>query len=227
MSNISPIAEPKYEPIVQSKEDLEVAEILQNIVADTTTRVFTTIKENEIPPLDLSNIMPKPSSQDYHLDPNTLLKHSLLDLITKVISDHELQKKYEFPIDAKYIACLKQITEKHPNYFGSFESSLFGIVKDGRISVADFPEIVKMVMELYTILYSVHPKDLVDMCAGVLKTVFFIAVKEKVIVVENENEVIGAFDSFIDSVVELLKMHIQLSGNWNNVTCNFRQMFGL
>jgi hypothetical protein len=63
------------------------------------------------------------------------------------------------------------------------------------------------------------------MCANVLKTVFFIAVKEKVIVVENENDVIAAFDSFIDSIVELLKMHIQLSGGWDNITCNFRKLF--
>jgi len=103
---------------------------------------------------------------------------------------------------------------------------LLAIVKDGRISSADFPEIVKMVMELYTILYSINPHDIVDMCANVLKTVFFIAVKEKIIVVENENEVIGAFDNFIDSIVELLKMHIQLSGSWNTLTCNFRQLFG-
>uniref|UniRef100_A0A6C0JZQ6 Uncharacterized protein n=1 Tax=viral metagenome TaxID=1070528 RepID=A0A6C0JZQ6_9ZZZZ len=256
MYSFDPIAEPKYkevsgacvgrppfsilcskeenEPVAQSKEDLEVAEILSNIVenvsanADETTRFFTTVKENEISTVDMniSNDLPKPSSQDYPLDSNTILKHTLLDLITKVVSDHDLQKKYEFPIDSKYIDCLKQITEKHPNYFGAFESSLMSIAKDGRISVADFPEIVKMVMELYTILYSLHPKDLVDMCAGVLKTVFFIAVKEKVIVVENENEVIGAFDNFIDSIVELLKMHIQLYGSWNNITCNFRQLFG-
>jgi hypothetical protein len=227
MSSIT--AEPKYEPVEKSasKEDLEVAEILTTIVEnmDTPPRVFSTIKESEIPQLDLSNIVPKPSSQDYPLDPSSLLNHTLLDLITKMVSDHELQKKYELPIDARYIECLKQITEKHPNYFASFESSLMAIVKDGRISVADFPEIVKMVMELYIVLHSVHPKDIVDMCANVLKTVFFIAVKEKVIVVENENDVIAAFDSFIDSIVELLKMHIQLSGGWDNITCNFRKLF--
>jgi hypothetical protein len=228
MSNITTIAEPKYETVA-SNEDLEVAEILNKIVEDTTNidRVFSTIKETEILDLDLSNNTTKSSSQDHLLDPTTLLQTTLLDLITKMVSDHELQKKYELPIDARYIECLKQITEKHPNYFASFESALFGIVKDGRISTADFPEIVKMVMELYIVLHSVHPKDIVDMCANVLKTMFFIAVKEKIIVVENENEVIGAFDNFIDSVVELLKMHSQLSESWNTITCNFRQMFGL
>ena len=227
----------EFEPVEKSasKEDLEVAEILTTIVENTAdnTRVFSTFKESEIPHLDLSNIvnisgdnLPKPSSPDNPLDPTTLLQTTLLDLITKMVSDHELQKKYELPIDAKYIECLKQITEKHPNYFESFESSLSSIVQDGRISVADFPEIVKMVIELYTVLYSVHPKDIVDMCAGVLKTVFFIAVKEKLIVVENENDVIAAFDNFIDSIVDLLKMHIQLSGGWETITCNFGKLFG-
>jgi hypothetical protein len=233
MSSSDIIAEAKYEEVAQSKDDLEVAEIMTNIVettVDENTRVFNTMKDHELLTIsmdtDLSNNIPNPSSQDYPLDPSSLLRKNLLDLIIKVVSDHDLQKKYEFPIDAKYIECLKQITEKHPNYFASFEASLLAIVKDGRISVADFPEIVKMVMELYTILYSLHPNDLVDMCAGVLKTVFFIAVKEKIIVVDNENEVIGAFDNFIDSIVELLKMHIQLYGSWNNITCNFRQLFG-
>lgn len=219
-----------------SDVDLEVAEILSKIVEDTTanmvsdSRVFSTIKESELslihPDADTSNNPAKPSPQDHPLDPTTLLQTTLLDLITKMVSDHEVQKKYELPIDAKYIECLKQITEKHPNYFASFESALFGIVKDGRISVADFPEIVKMVMELYIVLHSVHPKDIVDMCSNVLKTVFFIAVKEKIIVVENENDVIVAFDSFIDSIVELLKMHIQLSVGWDTVTCNFGKLFG-
>jgi hypothetical protein len=225
------MSEPKYQPVEKSasKEDLEVAEILTTIVENTAdnTRVFTTIKESEIPDIDLSNNVPKPSSQDYPLDPSTLLHTTLFDLITKMVSDHELQKKYELPIDARYIECLKQITEKNPNYFASVEASLMAIVKDGRISTADFPEIVKMVMELYIVLHSLQPDDIVDMCANVLKTVFFIAVKEKVIVVENENDVIGAFDNFIDSIVELLKMHIQLSGSWDTITCNFRRMCGL
>jgi hypothetical protein len=254
MSSSDITAEAKYEEIVQSKDDLEVAEILTNIVenVDETTRFFNTVKDHELHTIanDLpegaevvrensvehsskendmdihsSNNVPTLSSHDYPLDPNSLVHFTLLDLIIKVVSDHELQKKYEFPIDAKYIECLKQIVEKHPNYFGSFEKSLMAIVKDGRISVSDFPEIVRMVMELYTILYSINPHDLVDMCAGVLKTVFFIAVKEKIIVVDNENEVIGAFDNSIDSIVELLKMHIQLYGGWNKVTCNFKKLF--
>jgi hypothetical protein len=226
------IADSKYEPVAQSmsKEDLEVAEILTTIVetasADESTRIFTTVKETEIQTIDPLDI-PKPNSPDFPLEPSSLLQTTLLDLITKMVSDHELQKKYELPIDARYIECLKQITEKNPNYFASVESTLLSIVKDGRISTADFPEIVKMVMELYIVLHSLHPDDLVDMCANILKTVFFIAVKEKVIVVENENEVIGAFDNFIDSIVELLKMHMQLSGGWDTITCNFRQMCGL
>jgi hypothetical protein len=223
-------AEPKYQALEESasKEDLEVAEILTTIVENTAenTRSFSTIKESEIPQLDSSTIVPKPFSPDHPLDPTTLIQTTLLDLITKMVSDHELQKKHELPVDARYIECLKQITEKQPKYFASFETSLLSIVKDGSISVADFPEIVKMVMELYIVLYSVHPKDIVDMCSNILKTVFVIAVKERVIVAENENEVIADFDNFIDSIVELLKMHIQLSGGWDTVTCNFGKLFG-
>lgn len=231
MSSPVMIVEPKYVSVAQSKEDLEVVEINNNVenIYDESNRIFLTINENEIPTvgmdIDVSNNPPKSNSPDYPLDPNSLVRITLLDLITKIVSDHELQKKYELLIDVRYIECLKQITEKHPNYFASFEASLLAIVKDGRISTADFPEIVKMVMELYTILYYVQPKDIVDMCANVLKTVFFIAIKEQIIVVKSENEVIGAFDNFIDSIVELLKMHIQLSGNWNNITCNFSRLF--
>jgi len=179
--------------------------------------------------------VPNQSSQDYPLEPNSLnilsrektpiLQVSLLDLITNIISDRELQKKYEFPIDAKYIDCLKQIIENHPKYFGSVESALYVIVKDGRISIADLPEIVQIVLDLYVILYSIHPKDLADMCAGILKTIFYIAVKGRVIVVERENEIIWAFDSFIDSITELLKMNTKIHGTWNNITCCFSKLF--
>ena len=184
----------------------------------------------------LMNNVPNQSSQDYPLEPNSpniilpreetpILQVSLLDLITNLVSDRELQKKYEFPIDAKYIDCLKQIVENHPKYFGSVESALYVIVKDGRISIADLPEIVQIVLDLYVILYSIHPKDLADMCAGILKTIFYIAVKGRVIVVERENEIIWAFDSFIDSITELLKMNTKIHGTWNNITCGFSRLF--
>jgi hypothetical protein len=184
----------------------------------------------------LMDNVPNQSSQDYPLEPNStniilpreetpILQVSLLDLITNLVSDRELQKKYEFPIDAKYIDCLKQIVENHPKYFGSVESALYVIVKDGRISIADLPEIVQIVLDLYVILYSIHPKDLADMCAGILKTVFYIAVKGRVIVVEHENEIIWAFDSFIDSITELLKMNTKIHGTWNNITCGFSRLF--
>ena len=58
-----------------------------------------------------------------------------------------------------------------------------------------------------------------------MKTVFYIAVKGRVIVVEHENEIIWAFDSFIDSIAELLKTQIQLHGTWNNITCGFSRLF--
>ena len=184
----------------------------------------------------LMDNVPNQSSQDYPLEPNSpniilpreetpILQVSLLDLIKNLVSDRELQKKYEFPIDAKYIDCLKQIVENHPKYFGSVEFALYVIVKDGRISIADLPEIVQIVLDLYVILYSIHPKDLADMCAGILKTVFYIAVKGRVIVVEHENEIIWAFDSFIDSITELLKMNTKIHGTWNNITCGFSRLF--
>jgi hypothetical protein len=156
---------------------------------------------------------------------NAIFQASLLDIIAKIVSDPELQKKYEFPIDTKYINCLKQIVEKHPNYFGTVESALFAIVKDGRVSIADLPELIQIVMDLYVLLYSLHPKDIVDMCAGILKTIFYISVKERVIVIENDNEVIWAFDSFIDSIAELLKTNIKLHGTWNNIMCGFSRLF--
>lgn len=208
--------------VVQNEPDLSVIHTIDtaySVTADSVT----------------ADTLPKSSSPDFPIEPNTpnilqiedtpILQVSLLDLIKNLVSDRELQKKYEFPIDAKYIDCLKQIVENHPKYFGSAESAFFAIVKDGRISIADLPEIVQIVLDLYVILYSIHPKDLIDMCVGILKTVFFIAVKGKVIVVEHENEIIWAFDSFIDSIAELLKTQIQLHGTWNNITRGFGRLF--
>jgi hypothetical protein len=281
MSIIEPNTKPKYDSVSQSNEDLEVAEILNDVVETISentmeeSTVFSAIEENETyspessqspigpgceneitvvkrepelygaPTIDttdsvtaynvLMDNVQNQSSQDYHLEPNSpnilpsketpIIQVSLLDLITNIISNRELQKKYEFPIDAKYIDCLKQIVENHPKYFGSVESALYVIVKDGRISIADLPEIVQIVLDLYVILYSVHPKDLADMCAGILKTIFYIAVKGRVIVVEHENEIIWAFDSFIDSITELLKMNTKIHGIWNNITCGFSRLF--
>jgi len=228
-SPIGPGSGPDYENdiAVHDEPDLRIIQTI-NTADNVTTDSVTTDSVT-------TDNAPKSSSQENPIAQNSpsilpredipTLQVSLLDLVSNLVSDRELQKKYEFPIDAKYIDCLKQIVETHPNYFKTVESALFVIVKDGRISIADLPEIVQIVLDLYVILYSVHPKDLVDMCAGILKTVFYVALKGRVIVVEHENEIIWAFDSFIDSIAELLKKQIQLHGTWNNITRGFGQLF--
>jgi len=218
-----------------SNEDLEVAEILNGISntivsSNTSIPISAFVSHSEIdktPELVASvgvrvlsgdNVLSSDTSESVHI--------SLLVLITKMISDTELQKKYAIPLDAKYTHFIKQIIQKNPEYFSSVETSLNTIIKDKCISVSDFPEIVKMVMDLYVVLHSICSKDTVDICAGILKLIFFIAVKEKVVVVENENDIINAFDVFIGSIVELLKTHIRLSSNCLPITCDLRKMWG-
>lgn len=218
-----------------SKEDLEVAEILTSISSTVVSNnssipISTVISHPEIagtPDIGTS-VCVRVLSEDNLLSKHTSQSNqvSILFLITKLVSDMELQKKYAMPIDAKYIHFIKQIIQKNPDYFSSLETSLDTIIKDNSISVSDFPEIVKMIIYLYVILHSICSKDTVDICAGILKLIFFIAVKEKIVVVENETDVIITFDVFIDSIVELLKTHIQLSSSCLPITCDFRKMWG-
>lgn len=227
------VSEAKYSSI--SKEDSEVAEILTSISSTVVSNNPSSLVSGLSSPSEIErtpelvasvgvqvlsgdNVLSTDTSKSVHI--------SLLVIITKVVSDMELQKKYAMPIDAKYIHFIKQIIQKNPHYFSSLETSLDTIIKDNSISVSDFTEIVKMIIDLYVILHSICSKDTVDICAGILKLIFFIAVKEKIVIVENETDVIITFDVFIDSILELLKTHIQLSSSCLPITCDFRKMWG-
>ena len=209
---MSTTAEPNYIPLSSDKntsevitDDLYVAEILQNMKVSETTL---------------------PENFSIQIKPKELDKITLLFLVFRIINYHDLQKKYEIPIDAKYIECLQQITKKTPEFFWLFETALRTIIQDGVVSVGDIPELVKIMTTLYNTIHSIQSKTDIELCAGLLKLLFFISIKENLVPVnmENHTSILVAFDNLIDSVAELLKKHTQLSDSGSScstVTCNF------
>lgn len=155
------------------------------------------------------------------IDKHDLNRSSILYLVLRIIFYHDLQKKYELPIDAEYIQCLQELTKTYPQFFFEFETAMHTIIKDGTVSVSDIPELVKLMHNLYEIINNIKKKTNIELCAGLLKLLFFVYIKENLVVVEDETLVLIAFDSLIDSITELLKLHMQLSTpSCSTVMCN-------
>lgn len=203
-----------YESVDQSlsTDDITVATILTDIKN-------TVIESNDKAPSSVKTTAPIIHS-DYPLDPTSLSCHSLLDLAKKHINTRDLQKKYELSIDAKHIYYIQLIIQKHPEFFDSFESSLKLIINDGKVSFSDMPELVKMMMKLYEILHRFKPQNITYICVCIMKILCFICLKEQVVKVENKTDILIAFNNLIDSIEDLLKMHIQLNNCCNYITCN-------
>jgi len=215
MSTIENSHNHTYEPICEplSQDEIEVSGILtdiKNSVVDNTSKPESVEKPNV-----------SSDSSEYPLDPTSVKSISLINLIKHRIGAHVLQKKYELPIDAKHIYYIQLIIQKHPEFFDMFESSLNTIIKDGIVSFSDMPEIVKMMMKLYEILHKVHPQNISHTCSCIMKILCFICLKEDVVRVENKTDVLIAFNKLIDSIEDLLKMHVQLSNFCSYLPCNF------
>lgn len=110
---------------------------------------------------------------------------------------------------------VKEILEKllgEAQYFDKVEEYLHAIIKDNKLDAKDVPIVMLLLTELYERLQGFSMKDIsTETCGEVIKTIVEIAIKEKIVPVNEEDlALLSTIYNIVDTSIRLIKMRNQL-----------------
>ena len=117
---------------------------------------------------------------------------------------------------------VKEILEKllgEAQYFDKVEEYLHAIIKDNKLDAKDVPIVMLLLTELYERLRGFSIKDIsTETCGEVIKTIVEIAIKEKIVPVNEEDlALLSTIYNIVDTSIRLIQMRNQLDeGDVNN-----------
>jgi len=110
---------------------------------------------------------------------------------------------------------VKEILEKllgEAQYFDKVEEYLHAIIKDNKLDAKDVPIVMLLLTELYERLRGFSIKDVsTETCGEVIKTIVEIAIKEKIVPVNEEDlALLSTIYNIVDTSIRLIQMRNQL-----------------
>ena len=110
---------------------------------------------------------------------------------------------------------VKEILEKllgEAQYFDKVEEYLHAIIKDNKLDAKDVPIVMLLLTELYERLQGFSMKDIsTETCGEVIKTIVEIAIKEKIVPVNEEDlALLSTIYNIVDTSIRLIQMRNQL-----------------
>ena len=131
---------------------------------------------------------------------------TLGSIIQLVIATNSSLEKYKMDVSPKAKLILEKLLGEH-KYFDKVQEYILAIIKDDKLDANDVPIVMLLLTELYGRLESFSLEDVKsEDCASVLKIIFEIALREKIVPVSDENiEVISSIFNIIDTSVTLIQ----------------------
>ena len=174
-------------------------------------------KKNNLPPLEIPSpnyetppilsveLNDKTLDQKQFFDDNELRKDvkTLSHCITVLLMSTDVADKYSLIIDDKTRSILNTLFENE-NYFDTIEDLFKRIIKDDKIDANDVPLIMTLLVELYIILKNKKPQYTLVNCGEVLKLIFTVIIKEKLVPInDKELELLRCLYNIIEMSVHL------------------------
>jgi len=194
--------------------ELALLQILSELITDPTTDPVT------YPIIDLEK--DDYDSHDYERETETKKNKTehieeflpLLDLIKAIVKSEPesesdilvIQKRYDIEITYELLSVLSLMSTADPAFFLSVENTFTEIVKGNKIDARDVPNIMALLINLYTILAELKFKPLnTQICGSVLKFIIAVIIKDKIVRIDNDNEkeFLICLALLIDSCIEL------------------------
>ena len=150
----------------------------------------------------------QPVSKKSFFDENELRKdvNTLSQCITLLLATTDVADKYALVINGKTRSILNTLLE-NDKYLDNVEDLFKGIIKDDKIDANDVPLIMNLLVDLYVLLKKKEIKFTSSDCGEVLKTIFTVLVKEKIIPI-NDQEV-----ALLQCLYNIIEMSVNLSQN--------------
>jgi len=131
---------------------------------------------------------------------------TLANLVTLLLGQDDRMKKYNLPVSDETKLVLSKLLSVD-NYFDGVEKLMKDIVHDGKIDARDVPKIMLLLTELYKMSKQIKDVKFDEkICGDVLKVLFNIALKDKLIpIAEEDIELLKCIYEIVDTSMTLLQ----------------------
>lgn len=199
------MTEPAEIELINEKTELSLLQILSDLITDPTTDPVT------YPIVDLENDAYDSHEYEREIEHKTMsLPVHLIDLIKLNINleREEIQQKYKIELTDEILSILSLMSTADPAFFVSVENTFIEIIKGNKIDARDVPNIMALLINLYTILAELKFKPLnTQICGSVLKFIIDVIIQDKVVCIDNEMDMLLCLTLLIDSCIELTTLN--------------------
>jgi len=131
--------------------------------------------------------------------------NKLIAVIRLLLASDQSLTTYTVQLNPELIHMLSILMSEHKEYFVSIEDTFVEIVKDNKINASDVPNIILLILNLYALVCSTKMnKSPIESSRIMLKFIFNVIVKEKIVKVDNEEELFRCLNTLVDSCIELV-----------------------
>ena len=207
-------------PFDESKRLLDEVRESEKLVIDTNFSL-----KNEETSVEETSVE-ETSVEETSVEENAVLKDltTLTSLVSLLVLQDDRMQKYNVTVSPKAKEILMRLLGIN-NYFDHVEKLMKEIVHDNKIDARDVPKIMILLTELYKILKDVKDIEFDEqLCGDVLKILFDIALKEQLIVIDEEDmELIISLYEIVDTSISL--MQTDTSGKKKGIIYYIKQIF--
>lgn len=172
---------------------------------------------NVPPPPQIPNSNVPEFNQKFFYDDEEIKIKTLADIIKLLVTVMDIDERYSIAINVKVKSVLETFLQEE-TFLDDIESKLKLIIKDNKIDANDVPIILLLLVEIYEKLKNTTLSFDESLCSEILKVLFVVSIKEKVITLtENEEEILQCLYSIIDTSITLMKT--KESGKKSIFTC--------
>jgi len=188
-------------------EVFEESQRLLNEIRDSEKLVNETHEslKNEVP--SEKNEVPS-EKNEVPSEKNEVLENvlNLTNLVTLFLSQEDTVQKYNLPVSDKTKLVLSKLLSID-HYFDNIEEIMKDIVRDNKIDARDVPKIMLLLSELYNKLKQLKDVKFDEkLCGEVLKILFNVALKEKLIPInEQDLDLIKCVYEIVDTSITLMQ----------------------
>lgn len=160
---------------------------------------------NVPPPPQIPNSNVPEFNQKFFYDDEEIKIKTLADIIKLLVTVMDIDERYSIAINVKVKSVLETFLQEE-TFLDDIESNLKLIIKDNKIDANDVPIILLLLVEIYEKLKNTTLSFDESLCSEILKVLFVVSIKEKVITLtENEEGILQCLYSIIDTSVKLMK----------------------
>jgi hypothetical protein len=144
----------------------------------------------------------------------TTANRNLIQKIEAIIASYELQEKYSTQLTVYSLTVIEKLIKTKPEFFRVVESTLIRNINGNILRANDVPYIISIIAQLYNLLSNLHidnnsTEPPSDLCGYLLKFIVSVAVREKIVKIDDETEatlLLLCCDNIIEACTKLIKL---------------------